>query len=657
MHAAKDCSAPISSSVSVIAIGGMMRKKKGKSIHKTKKRLARPATFDQRSAGEFQDTTHQKSLGKTLALGGGIPYAYPRHEQPRPQCVHGQWRVRVSGRRRILMRDNRNRLLEIKNDANLLAAPNLAPMVPSETAELANAKPNSSVRSNSRLWNGAGSQPLLRSLGEEGAEGVGEPTHFKSFPDGTLIETVRDQQKRDVFRLLVYKNENLSIVNGFERDGDIFVPREIDRNLAQYLRLGTGVSPCGQPRELFSELVTTIREYLNLPDHDLQVISAFVLCSWFPDRLQVAPYLWLVGPLSSGKTTILKLLQALCRRAFLVGDLTPASLYQLPNLLSPTLLIDENDLGDSSMSATIRHLLRIGSTPNMPVIRNGRSFDTYCVKVLASREPPSDAALGSRSIIIGTSPSHRQLVPLDEATIERIALAFQPKLLMFRLQNFHNLHVSDVFSNRIDSMTPRIRDIARAIAIPLLGDTTLETDLIDGLGQQDCDARVHQSLEPEWLVVEALFALCHPEGVRPNHLEPKACALLVGGISKMINHRMSERGEDVRLTAKRTGLVPRALGIRTKLLGKLGRGIELTSAVREKVHKLSQQFGFNRRSLLTLVGDEPDYGGAPCALCTKYGLTGNLKFVALRDWKSANPKRTRRNLLEGGSSTTPPESF
>jgi len=270
------------------------------------------------------------------------------------------------------MRDNRKMLLKIKNDANSLAAPNLAPMFPSETTELANAKPNSSVRSNSRLWNVAGSQPSLRSQGEEGAEGIGEPIHFKSFSDGTLIETVRDQQKRDVFRLLVYKNENLSIVNGFEHDGVIFVPREIDRNLAQFLRLGTDVSPCGQPRELFSELVATIREYVDLPDHDLQVICAFVLCSWFPDRLQIAPYLWLVGPLSSGKTTILKLLHALCRRAFLVGDLTPASLYQLPNLLSPTLLIDENDLGDSSRSASIRHLLRIGNTPNMPVIRNGR---------------------------------------------------------------------------------------------------------------------------------------------------------------------------------------------------------------------------------------------------------------------------------------------
>src|SRR6266853_3549539 len=140
---------------------------------------------------------------------------------------------------------------------------------------------------------------------------MGEPTHFKSFSDSTLIETMRDLQRRDAFHLLVYRNQEALVVNQFEQDGDRFVPGEIDHNLAQYLRLATGVSPCGQPRELLAELVATIGEYVDLPDNVLHVIAALVLCSWLPDRLQVAPYLWLVGPLSSGKTTILKLLQCL----------------------------------------------------------------------------------------------------------------------------------------------------------------------------------------------------------------------------------------------------------------------------------------------------------------------------------------------------------
>src|SRR6202007_3229984 len=145
-----------------------------------------------------------------------------------------------------------------------------------------------------------------------------------------LIETIRDPSRPEAFHLVVFKDQKAMTVSQFEYDGYTFVPGKIDRNLARNLRLSTGISPCGQPRDLLSELVGTIRDYVDLTDDDLKIIGAFVLTCLFPDLLRVAPYLWLVGPLASGKTTILKLLQALCRRAFLVGDLTPASLYQLP---------------------------------------------------------------------------------------------------------------------------------------------------------------------------------------------------------------------------------------------------------------------------------------------------------------------------------------
>ena len=319
------------------------------------------------------------------------------------------------------------------------------------------ATPHLNLRSGSRHGNGADSKSAQLSPRDLRPDESVTPTHFKAFSDGTLIETVRDPQRQERFHLLVRKGNEVPIVDRFEHDDGHFVPGEIDFNLAQHLRLSTGISPCGQPRELLAEMIAMIREYVDLPDDVLQVIAAFVLCSWFPDRLRFAPYLLLVGPLSSGKTTILKLLQGLCRRAFLVGDLTPASLYQLPSLLKPTSLIDENDLGDSLTSAAMQRLLRTGNTPGIPAIRNGRAFDTYCVKVLASRQPPSDAALASRSIIIATSPSTRLLAPLDQAAIERIALEFQRKLLMFRLQNFNKLlYVSERLFQPIGSMIHRI---------------------------------------------------------------------------------------------------------------------------------------------------------------------------------------------------------
>src|ERR1700730_13617676 len=82
--------------------------------------------------------------------------------------------------------------------------------------------------------------PVRRSLGKQRPDRLGEPTHFKSFSDGTLIETVRDPQSRDAFRLLVYKHRRARVVERLEHEGTCFVPGEIDCNLAQKLRLATG---------------------------------------------------------------------------------------------------------------------------------------------------------------------------------------------------------------------------------------------------------------------------------------------------------------------------------------------------------------------------------------------------------------------------------
>jgi hypothetical protein len=83
------------------------------------------------------------------------------------------------------MRDNRITLLKIENDSNAPEDPSLAPMVLSETIGSANVEPNLSARSGSGRWNVANSEPVRQSLGEKCPDGLGEPTHFKSFSDGT----------------------------------------------------------------------------------------------------------------------------------------------------------------------------------------------------------------------------------------------------------------------------------------------------------------------------------------------------------------------------------------------------------------------------------------------------------------------------------------
>jgi hypothetical protein len=470
------------------------------------------------------------------------------------------------------------------------------------------------------------------------------PVHFRRFDDGTLIETIRNADS-GVLCLLVFKNGSIKMVDRYECGSQCFVPCAIPPTLAQTIRIASGVNSCAQLQQLVQEIAAILRRFIDLPTEEIFLISIFVLCTWIPERLPIAPYLWLVGPLGSGKTTLLTLLQSLSRRAILIGDLKPAALYQLPELLQPTLLLDESDMGDSGMSQEFQRLLRIGNRQGAVVIRNGRAHDCYCVKVLSSREPPSDAALASRSIFIGMSPTARQMPLLDPVTAEQIAADFQAKLLMFRLQNFDRFDASRPLFAAIENLTPRVRDLGRALGVPLLGNADLEKDLSEILHEQDRDARVHRALEPEWLVAEVLFGLCHPRPLTSG-LFPTIVSAFVGSIAATVNEKMKERGEGVTLTAKKTGLVLRALGFRTQLLGSLGRGVVFTPAVRAAIHRLAQRLGINRRNLVPSLDDAPKYGGAPCALCEKFSLTGGLRLAEFAEPRPPRRSGHRRRLFE-----------
>ena len=137
------------------------------------------------------------------------------------------------------------------------------------------------------------------------------------------------------------------------------------------------------------------------------------------------PYLYIVGPLNSGKLTLLKLLWCFCRRGLLSGDLRSASLYKLIDTWQPTLLIDELETG-SRADGELSRLLRTGSTPGIPAMRDGQPFATYGLKIISSRQPPSDAALLSRGLILSMLPTDDELMPLDDVAIQVSPKNFSP---------------------------------------------------------------------------------------------------------------------------------------------------------------------------------------------------------------------------------------
>jgi hypothetical protein len=197
-------------------------------------------------------------------------------------------------------------------------------------------------------------------------------------------------------------------------------------------------------------------------------------------------------------------------------------------------------------------------------------------------------------------------------------------MLAFRLENLSQMKECQFPRQELQDLTPRMKQLAAVLLTPLRDDPQRQANLITILRHEDGDNRITQSLEPEWLVVEALFRMCdeyHPDGGQLSDM-------LVGGIADEVNDMIKLRGEGPPLTARKVGEILRALGIKTKRIGNRGRGMVVNLAFRREVHKLARELGLDRRVLVAPEAIKAGYGGARCLLCEELGLTAGLRCVA-----------------------------
>jgi hypothetical protein len=158
--------------------------------------------------------------------------------------------------------------------------------------------------------------------------------------------------------------------------------------------------------------------------------------------------------------------------------------------------------------------------------------------------------------------------------------------------------------------TPRMKDLARALAVPLLGDATKEKELFKLLAPHDKEARLNRHGEPEWAVATALFHDGHQS----------TTTLTVGDLAVTVCQVLAANGETYELKPRAVGETLRALGLSTEKLGNEGRGLRLTRSVRHQIHQLARDMGLKRSDLLRHMTVEAGYGGLSCALCEDYGL-------------------------------------
>jgi hypothetical protein len=437
------------------------------------------------------------------------------------------------------------------------------------------------------------------------------PTDFRAFSDGTLVELVCSPSNSRP-RLLIWKNGKATIQDEFRRADCSFVPPDLKRSLIEATRLATAISPSATLEDLLQKTQKCVSTYVDLEPQDIRLVCNFVLCTWFADRLTVAPYLWITGPCGAGKTKLLRLMNCLCRRAVLASDISPASLYLLPNAIMPTLLIDEFE-----PNRQLEHYLRCGNTQGGRAIRGGKLYDTFCPKVISSRIATADGALASRAVFISMMPTDRFLPELERSTQEEIANQFQGQFFRYRLENYSR-PLSESVSKRAD-FTPRMRDLARALAAPLFGHQQFEQQLIEDLQPQNEEAELSLHGEPEWVVATALFAESHHGGV-----------FTVGDLTIEVNELLGRIGETCLLKPKAVGNYLRSFGFNPLKLGSIGRGLRMTHQLARQVHKLAADLGIKRADIVYYQAIDHGYAGKSCTLCDEYRLVVQEDGTKLR---------------------------
>ncbi len=407
-------------------------------------------------------------------------------------------------------------------------------------------------------------------------------TFGETFPK-FLIELVADDSLNGSFNLLLWDGAQAHVQRsvrlepgpGSDSQARILEPPYVDSTVRRAMRFPTHDAPYGSCQELFDDICALIKKFTDLSPKLISLAAYSVFASWFSDFTPVPVCVSIVGPHSYQRSNLFRLLSCLYRRPLLLGEISAAAICSLPMELCPALFFERFDF-----SWQLQKVLRASSAPDIYIPWKGRLINTCCAKVLCNDEPLDNEGLGRGTIEIPVSPTRRPLPILDKCAQKEIASKFQSKLLSFRLTNYNRVRNSNFDVPQFESS---VRDLARCLGACVAEDLELQKGITPLLeerneeSQADLDCAKYLNA----IVVEKMLSCCHQE---------RKQSLYVGEIASGVNAILKERGEMLELTPKQVGSKLRSMGITTKRLDALGRGIQLLDPIRHRIHRLAWNY-------------------------------------------------------------------
>ena len=409
-----------------------------------------------------------------------------------------------------------------------------------------------------------------------------------------MIELISDGMPIGSFKLLLWDGTQtfiqdhvgLKLKSGSDSGAIILEPPDLNPTVRQAICFPTRVTPFRSTRELFAEICALIMKFTNLSSELASLVGYTVLASWFPDCAPAPVCVSIIGARSCQRSNLFRLLSCLFRRSLVLGEISAAAICSLPTELCPALFLEQCEL-----SPQLQKVLRASSGQDTYISWKGHLRSMCCAKVICNEEVFEHAALGQGAIGIPVTPVHRTLPILDKRTQQAIVEEFQPKLLSFRLEKYHQVLNSDF---DFPYATSPVRDLARSLGACVPDAPDLQEGIYPLLKDVDDEWKAESECTTYLykLVVEVLMLACHQKNQSSLH---------VGEIAARANEMLERRGEMQVMNAKRVGNMLRAIGIYPTRLDAAGRGILLAEPMRIRIHRLSWSY---KALLMGILTDE-----------------------------------------------------
>ncbi len=318
------------------------------------------------------------------------------------------------------------------------------------------------------------------------------------------------------------ETEEIEFVDRLVLDGKTILP------LSPEVKTASKPLPVGYPtggiadaerletRELFRRIRKHLLRYMDLSGDDLDLVTFFILSTWFYRKLDTVAYLRFIGDTGKGKSRMLTAVGDLCFYPLMVGGGTSRpGIMRVQERFHGTLVLDEADFSGDKDNEMIKYINAGFERRKVTILTNKANpsklevFDPFSPKIFAMRETFSDAATEGRVLSIEPYETRRSdIPPVLPPVYHQEVLNLRNIIAAWTLRNWKSVRgeVLDLIQGL--PVEPRLKQLAAPLSIilPLFGDS-LNNRFVDWILDRQKKIAEQRANSPEGSTFNALVDL------------------------------------------------------------------------------------------------------------------------------------------------------